>query len=52
MKKCPQDFGERFKDFNEICDCELKPKHVKGEHDWCCQICGGNHTERICPLNK
>lgn len=22
-----------------------KKKHAILEHDWCCQICGGNHTE-------
>lgn len=36
----------------EKCDCELKLNHVKGEHDYCCQECGGNHTERICPINN
>lgn len=35
----------------EICKCELKPEHKVLEHDWCCQICGGQHTERICPSN-
>ena len=34
------------------CDCKLKPEHDKMEHDWCCQICGGNHSEHICPENK
>ena len=37
---------------NPICDCALKPEHRKLEHDWCCQICGGSHTERICPQRK
>ena len=31
------------------CNCGLKPKHEKLEHDWCCQICGGSHSEKICP---
>lgn len=34
------------------CNCELTPKHENAEHDWCCQICGGNHTERLCPENN
>lgn len=34
------------------CGCELTPKHERAEHDWCCQICGGDHTERICPENN
>lgn len=36
----------------EECNCELTPKHENAEHDWCCQICGGNHTERLCPENN
>jgi hypothetical protein len=40
------------KEFSEKCDCELKPEHLKGEHDFCCQLCGGSHTERICPEKK
>ena len=31
------------------CHCGLEPSHVLAEHDWCCQICGGQHVERICP---
>lgn len=36
----------------KICNCRLKPQHYEIEHDWCCQICGGNHSERICPKKK
>jgi hypothetical protein len=36
----------------QTCKCPLKPKHKVGEHDWCCQICGGHHVERICPERK
>lgn len=35
--------------FNETCDCELKPEHKRGQHDFCCQRCGGAHTDDICP---
>jgi hypothetical protein len=35
--------------FYEKCDCGLVSEHIKGYHDWCCQICGGNHVEEICP---
>jgi hypothetical protein len=38
--------------FRDMCNCELRPIHSRGEHDWCCQICGGAHTERLCPLNQ
>ncbi len=31
------------------CDCGLTPKHSEWEHDWCCQNCGGSHSEEICP---
>jgi hypothetical protein len=31
------------------CNCNLKPTHLPLEHDSCCQVCGGSHTERICP---
>ena len=34
------------------CNCELKPEHDELEHDWCCQICGGSHTEEICPITR
>jgi len=37
---------------SDTCDCGLKPEHKVGEHDWCCQFCGGNHTERICPMAR
>jgi len=37
------------KELSEKCDCGLKPEHPIGYHDFCCQICGGNHVERICP---
>ena len=40
------------KKLNEKCDCGLKPKHSVGDHDWCCQICGGNHIEEICPHGR
>lgn len=37
---------------DKICKCKLLPKHNILEHDWCCQKCGGSHTERICPIKK
>jgi hypothetical protein len=36
-------------DMNDVCYCELFPEHKVGEHDWCCQTCGGRHVERLCP---
>lgn len=36
-------------DMNLMCECGLEPLHKVGEHDWCCQLCGGSHAERICP---
>jgi len=39
-------------ELNDPCPCELTPKHKIAEHDHCCQICGGTHTERICPAKK
>jgi len=39
--------------FSEECDCEtIREPHQVGEHDWCCQHCGGSHTERFCPKNR
>ena len=42
------------KEINLECDgkCGIAIKHKLLEHDWCCQICGGSHSERICPNNK
>jgi hypothetical protein len=37
---------------NAKCECGLTPEHVHGEHDWCCEICGNHHVERICPNRK
>jgi hypothetical protein len=40
--------SDRVKDVP--CTCKgIKVPHTRLEHDWCCQNCGGNHTERICP---
>ena len=32
------------------CDtnCGIITQHKLLEHDWCCQVCGGQHSERIC----
>ena len=46
---------EECKNFEEAakvdCDinCGIKLPHKLLEHDWCCQVCGGQHSERICP---
>lgn len=34
------------------CSCGLLPSHEIFEHDNCCQICGGSHSERICPKKE
>ena len=45
---------EECKNFEEAakvdCDinCGIKLPHKLLEHDWCCQVCGGQHSERIC----
>ena len=30
--------------------CDISIPHKLLEHDWCCQVCGGPHSERICPI--
>lgn len=45
-----QHMQKRFK--NKICKCKLLPKHFEMAHDWCCQECGGSHTENLCPEGK
>ncbi len=37
---------------NQLCNCNLKIPHGILDHDWCCQICGGDHTEVICPFDN
>ena len=49
---------EECKNFEEAakvdCDinCGIKLPHKLLEHDWCCQVCGGQHSERICPNSQ
>lgn len=52
LMKDPQLARAHSRVLNEPCKCGLEPAHKIGEHDSCCQICGGSHTERICPKNK
>ena len=42
------------KEAKKICylDCGITTPHKLLEHDWCCQVCGGSHSERICPDSK
>ena len=32
--------------------CGIAVPHKLLEHDWCCQICGGSHSERICQIGS
>lgn len=32
------------------CNCGLQPEHPVAYHDSCCQVCGGQHLEDICPV--